>query len=78
MHWVGYDQVFKLGSRTQEINVNQFSNYKELRQEIACMFSLDVIPDPDDEWQLMYINNEEDDESVVVGDCPWEYVTLLF
>jgi hypothetical protein len=30
MHWVGYDQVYKQGSITQEINVNQLSNYEEL------------------------------------------------
>jgi hypothetical protein len=76
MHWVGYDQVFMQGSITQEINVNRLSNYKELQQEIACMFNINDILDPDLGWRLMYINNEE--HGGLVGEHPWEYVTLLF
>jgi hypothetical protein len=75
MHWVGYDQVFMRGSITQEINVNWLSNYKELRQEIACMFNINDILDPDLGWQLRYKNKEH---GGLVGDHPWEYVTLLF
>jgi len=76
MHWVGYDQVFKSGTEPQEINVNQLSNYKELWQEIACMFKLNVnLNDPDLGWRLVYANNGK---RGLVGDHPWEYITLLF
>jgi len=40
MHWVGYDQVYKQGSGTQEINVNQFTNYEELWVVLAVMFNV--------------------------------------
>jgi hypothetical protein len=30
MHWVGYDQVYKPGSQTQDINVNPLSEKEEL------------------------------------------------
>jgi hypothetical protein len=30
MHWVGYDQVHKPGSQTQDINVNPLSEKEEL------------------------------------------------
>jgi hypothetical protein len=76
MHWVGYDQVYKQGSLAKDINVNQLSNYEELRETIACMFNLKDILDPDLGWQLTYENNKE--EVFVVGDDPWEYVTSLF
>jgi hypothetical protein len=76
MRWVGDDQVYKQGSLAKDINVNQLSNYEELRETIACMFNLKDILDPDLGWQLTYENNEE--EVFVVGDDPWEYVTSLF
>jgi len=76
MHWVGFDQVEIAGSTTQEINVNRLSNYNELRQEIACMFNINDILDPDLGWLLMYENEEEHVRDV--GKDPWEYVTLLF
>ncbi len=77
MHWVGYDQVYKQGSITQVINVNQLSNYEELALKIGCMFNLtEDILDPDLGWELMYTNDEE--HVCYVGDHPWEYVTLLF
>jgi len=73
---VGYDQVYKQGSLAKDINVNQLSNYEELREMIACMFNLKDILDPDLGWQLTYEDNEE--EVFVVGGDPWEYVTSLF
>jgi hypothetical protein len=76
MHWVGYDQVFMQGSITQEINVNRLSNYKELGQEIACMFDIEGQDDGDLEYRLMYKNNK--DYCILVGKSPWEYVTLPF
>jgi hypothetical protein len=30
MHWVGYDQVYKPGSQTQDINANPLSEKEEL------------------------------------------------
>jgi hypothetical protein len=76
MHWVGYDQVYKQGSISQDINVNHLSNYEGLRVTIAFLFNLMDILDPDLGWELMYENNEE--EVSLVGDDPWEYVTSLF
>ncbi len=40
MHWVGYDQVYNDES-TQEIDVNQLSNYQELWVELERMFNLE-------------------------------------
>ncbi len=77
MHWVGYDQVYKLGSITRAINVNQFSNYDELRGALARMFNLECQLDQDLGWKLVFLDNEDD--ILLVGDDPWEYViTLLF
>ncbi len=77
MHWVGYDQVYKLGSITRAINVNQFSNYEELRGALARMFNLECQLDQDLGWKLVFLDNEND--LLLVGDDPWEYViTLLF
>jgi hypothetical protein len=76
MHWVGYDQVYKWGSIAQDINVNQLSNYEELWVALALMFNLEGQLDPDLGWRLMYLDSEYD--LGVVGDDPWEYVTLLF
>jgi hypothetical protein len=76
MHWVGYDQVYKKGSITQEIDVNQLSNYEELWDMLALMFNLEGQFDPGLGWQVMYENNKED--VCRLRDNPWEYVTLLF
>ncbi len=76
MHWVGYDQVYKQGSITQEINVNQLSNYEELWVVLAHMFKLEGQLDQDLGWRLLFVDNERD--LVPVGDDPWDYVTLLF
>ncbi len=76
MHWVGYDHVYKQGSITQEINVNQLSIYEELwvvlalianrlGQRVRALLS-----------QLLGVDNKRD--LVLFGDHPWEYVTLLF
>jgi len=72
----GFIEVYKQGSLAKDINVNQLSNYEELRETIACMFNLKDILDPDLGWQLTYENNEE--EVFVVGDDPWEvFVTTV-
>jgi len=76
MHWMGYDQVYKQGSRTDHINLNQLSNYEELWVVLALKFNLEGQLDRDLGWQLVYKDNESD--IVLVGDHPWEYVTLLF
>jgi hypothetical protein len=76
MHWVGYDHVYKQGSITQEINVNQLSNYEELWVVLALMFNLEGQLYQDLGWRLLCGDNERD--LVLVGDHPLEYVTLPF
>jgi hypothetical protein len=76
MHWVGYDQVYKQGSITQEINLNQLSNYWELWDALALMFKLEGQLDRNLGWRVMYKDNK--DKLGLVGHNPWEYVTLLF
>jgi hypothetical protein len=75
MHWVGYDQVYNDGS-TEEIDVNQLSNYQELWVELARMFNLDGQCDGKFTWDLDYEDKERG--FIRVGFHPWEYVTLLF
>jgi hypothetical protein len=41
MHWVGYDQVYKPGSQTQDINVNPLSEKEELSVALRLL-SIDV------------------------------------
>jgi len=73
----GFIEVEIAGSTTQEINVNRLSNYNELRQEIACMFNINDILDPDLGWLLMYENEEEHVRDV--GKDPWEvFVTTVW
>ncbi|KAH9532350.1 hypothetical protein CY35_19G088900 [Sphagnum magellanicum] len=70
-------EVFMLGSIRQEINVNRLSNYKELGQEIACMFDIEGQDDGDLEYRLMYKNNK--DYCILVGKSPWElFVTTVW
>ncbi|CAK9855900.1 unnamed protein product [Sphagnum jensenii] len=65
-----FTKVYKLGSITRAINVNQFSNYEELRGALACMFNLECQLDQDLGWKLVFLDNEDD--LLLVGDDPWE------
>ncbi len=67
-------QVYKLGSITRAINVNRFSNYVELQRELVDMFNLECQLDQEHGWQLVFRDNEDD--LLLVGDDPWEYVSL--
>jgi len=40
------------------------------------MFKLEgLLEDPQSGWQLVFVDNEKD--TLLVGDDPWEYVSLL-
>jgi hypothetical protein len=39
MHWVGYDQVYKPASQTQDINVNPWSDYEEFWDVLALAYN---------------------------------------
>jgi hypothetical protein len=65
MHWLGYDHVYKQGSITQEINVNQLSNYEELCVVLGLIVNLLVTSVLS---QLLGVDNKRD--QVLVGDDP--------
>ncbi|EFJ34370.1 hypothetical protein SELMODRAFT_28604, partial [Selaginella moellendorffii] len=65
-----YTKVYKLGSIGRAVDVTRFSNYTELRWELARMFNLDGQLDQKSGWQLVFIDHEGD--ILLVGDDPWE------
>lgn len=55
----------------------RFSNYPELRHELARMFGLEgQLEDPSSGWQLIFVDREND--WLLLGDDPWEYVHSTF
>ncbi|KAJ7551542.1 hypothetical protein O6H91_06G019600 [Diphasiastrum complanatum] len=65
-----YTKVYKLGSIGRALDVTRFSDYTELRCELARMFGLDGQLDQKSGWQLVFVDNEND--ILLVGDDPWE------
>jgi hypothetical protein len=57
MHWVGYDQVHKPGSQTQDINVNPLSEKEEL-PPVALRF-LSMTDEEDSERFNMFLRTRE-------------------
>nr|XP_024366632.1 auxin response factor 6-like isoform X1 [Physcomitrium patens]XP_024366633.1 auxin response factor 6-like isoform X1 [Physcomitrium patens]XP_024366635.1 auxin response factor 6-like isoform X1 [Physcomitrium patens]PNR27047.1 hypothetical protein PHYPA_030528 [Physcomitrium patens] len=67
-----FTKVHKLGSVGRSLDVRNFSNYTELRQELARRFQLDcLMEDPSSSgWQIVFVDNEDD--TLLLGDDPWE------
>lgn len=66
-----YTKVYKSGSVGRSLDVMRFSNYPELRHELARMFGLEgQLEDPSSGWQLIFVDREND--WLLLGDDPWE------
>ncbi|KAH9297778.1 hypothetical protein KI387_029460, partial [Taxus chinensis] len=66
-----FTKVYKLGSVGRSLDVMRFSNYTDLRSELARMFGLEgVFEDPRSGWQLVFVDKEND--VLLLGDDPWE------
>ncbi|XP_073389669.1 auxin response factor 6 isoform X2 [Physcomitrium patens] len=67
-----FTKVHKLGSVGRSLDINKFSNYAELRKELAHMFHLEcLMEDPQQsDWLIVYVDNEND--TLLLGDGPWE------
>ncbi|KAL9383549.1 hypothetical protein Peur_023872 [Populus x canadensis] len=72
-------KVYKSGSFGRSLDITKFSNYNELRTELACMFGLEgQLEDPlRSGWQLVFIDREND--VLLLGDGPWpEFVNSVW
>jgi hypothetical protein len=67
-----FTKVHKLGSVGRSFDVRKFSNYTELRKELAQMFIMDDLMEdpPTSGWQIVFVDNEND--TLLLGDDPWE------
>nr|ARR29280.1 auxin response factor 6 [Cyrtomium guizhouense] len=66
-----YTKVYKTGSVGRSLDVTRFSNYDELRCELARLFGLQgQLEHPRSGWQLIFVDKEND--WLLLGDDPWE------
>ncbi|KAM7271733.1 hypothetical protein ACFE04_030947 [Oxalis oulophora] len=65
-------KVYKSESFGRSLDINKFSSYHELRNELARMFGLeDQLEDPvRSGWQLVFVDREND--VLLLGDDPWQ------
>ncbi|KAK9699569.1 hypothetical protein RND81_08G182000 [Saponaria officinalis] len=67
-----YTKVYKRGAVGRSIDVTRYSDYDELKQDLARMFGL--VGQMEDRgrvgWKLVYVDHEND--VLLVGDDPWE------
>ena len=65
-------QVQKTGSVGRLLDITQFRNYGELREELGQMFGIEgQLEDPlRSGWQLVFVDREND--VLLLGDDPWE------
>lgn len=72
-------KVYKSGSFGRSVDISKFSNYHELRSELARMFGLEgQLEDPQRSgWQLVFVDREND--ILLLGDGPWpEFVNNVW
>ncbi|KAE9603083.1 hypothetical protein Lal_00042383 [Lupinus albus] len=64
-------KVYKSGSFGRSLDISKFTNYHELRCELARMFGLeDELENPvRSGWQLVFVDREND--VLLLGDGPW-------
>ncbi|CAM0913241.1 unnamed protein product [Alopecurus aequalis] len=67
-----FTKVQKRGSVGRSIDITRYTNYDELRHDLACMFGMQgQLEDPYRmDWKLVYVDHEND--ILLVGDDPWE------
>lgn len=66
-----YTKVYKTGSVGRSLDVTRFSNYAQLRCELARLFGLEgQLEHPRSGWQLIFVDKEND--WLLLGDDPWE------
>ncbi|XP_024359906.1 auxin response factor 6 isoform X2 [Physcomitrium patens] len=67
-----FTKVHKLGSVGRSLDINKFSNYVELRKELAHMFHLECLMEDSQQssWKIVFVDNEND--TLLLGDEPWE------
>ncbi|KAG0605997.1 hypothetical protein M758_9G104900 [Ceratodon purpureus] len=65
-----FTKVHKLGSVGRSLDVRNFSNYADLRKELAHMFHLDCLMEDHSGWQIVFVDNEND--TLLLGDDPWD------
>ncbi|KAL9227148.1 hypothetical protein vseg_002876 [Gypsophila vaccaria] len=67
-----YTKVYKRGAVGRSIDVTRYSDYDELKQDLARMFGL--VGQMEDRgrvgWKLVYVDHEND--VLLVGDDPWD------
>ncbi|CAN1160795.1 Auxin response factor 8 [Linum perenne] len=65
-------KVYKSGSVGRSLDISRFSNYPELREELAQMFGIEgKFENPHRSgWQLVFVDKEND--VLLLGDGPWE------
>ncbi|RZC67559.1 hypothetical protein C5167_011249 [Papaver somniferum] len=65
-------KVHKSGSFGRSLDISKFSNYHDLRGELARMFGLEgQLEDPlRSGWQLVFVDREND--VLLLGDDPWQ------
>ncbi|KAK7246918.1 hypothetical protein RIF29_41789 [Crotalaria pallida] len=66
-----YVKVYKSGYLGRSLDISKFTNYHELRSELARMFGLEgELEDPvRSGWQLVFVDREND--VLLLGDGPW-------
>ncbi|RDX90064.1 Auxin response factor 6, partial [Mucuna pruriens] len=72
-------KVYKSGSFGRSLDITKFTNYHELRSELARMFGLEgELEDPmRSGWQLVFVDQEND--VLLLGDGPWpEFVNSVW
>ncbi|KAJ1703920.1 hypothetical protein LUZ63_003699 [Rhynchospora breviuscula] len=66
-------KVYKSGTYGRSLDITRFSDYGELKRELARMFGLEdrVLENPvRSGWQLVFVDHEED--VLLLGDDPWQ------
>ncbi|KAH9617072.1 hypothetical protein KSS87_019884 [Heliosperma pusillum] len=67
-----YTKVYKRGAVGRSIDVTRYSDYDELKQDLARMFGIEGQMEDRGRvgWKLVYVDHEND--VLLVGDDPWE------
>lgn len=65
-------KVYKRGAVGRSIDVTRYSDYEELKQDLARMFGIEGQMEDRGRvgWKLVYVDHEND--VLLVGDDPWE------
>lgn len=69
-------KVYKRGAVGRSIDMTRYAGYDELKQDLARRFGIEGQLEGRQRvgWKLVYVDHEND--VLLVGDDPWEYVSL--